>query len=424
MQTTSVPSPAPATLSQPFEWPAEGVARVPYRLFSDPEIYALEQERIFRGPVWHYMCLEIDIPEPGDYKTTTIGDTPVVATRDKESSIHAMVNRCAHKGALVCLKERGNAKTLSCIYHAWTYELDGQLKGVAFRNGLKGKGGMPEDFDPAKHRMQPLRVTTIFGLVFATFSDETPAIETWLGETMTAFMKRNFDRPLKLLGVHSQLIHNNWKLYAENVRDSYHATLLHTFYTTFKVNRLDMDGGIILADGTPWHHYSYAKRSTFDEAAEYTESNVHSAQFESKLAAPELLHAWDEFDDRITHSIQAVFPTLTFHFTLNSLAVRFFTPRGQDSTELFWMYLGYEQDTQEQTDMRVMQGNLTGAAGLVSLEDGCINEFVQRGTQGSPEHSAFLEMGGRGIESSEASRATEVAIRGFWTGYREIMGFN
>ena len=74
--------------------------------------------------------------------------------------------------------------------------------------------------------------------------------------------------------------------------------------------------------------------------------------------------------------------------------------------------------------MRVMQGNLTGAAGFVSLEDGCINEFVQRGTRGSEDKISFIEMGGRDVEPSEQSRATEVAIRGFWTGYRRIMGFD
>ena len=62
-------------------------------------------------------------------------------------------------------------------------------------------------------------------------------------------------------------------------------------------------------------------------------------------------------------------------------------------------------------------------AGLVSLEDGCINAFVQRGTRTSPDHTAFLEMGGRQTESSESSRATESAVRGFWYGYRRIMGF-
>jgi anthranilate 1,2-dioxygenase large subunit len=114
---------------------------------------------------------------------------------------------------------------------------------------------------------------------------------------------------------------------------------------------------------------------------------------------------------------------LCIQFTLNSLAIRFFAPRGIDETELYWIFLGYERDTPEQTEMRVVQGNLTGAAGLVSLEDGCINEFVQRGTQRSPEASSFMEMGGQQVASVPAGRATETAVRGFWQGYREIMGF-
>jgi len=410
-------------LIEPFHWPDSGVSRVPFRLISDPEIYALEQERIFKGPVWNYLCLEIEIPEPGDFKTTTVGEIPVIAVRDENGDIHCLVNRCAHKGALVCLKESGNAKALTCVYHAWTYGLDGRLKGVAFRNGIQGKGGMPDDFDVADHRLQPLKVTTFCGLVFATFSDETPPIEDFFGPEMSRFLKRNFGKKLKLLGTQSQIIHNNWKLYAENVRDSYHATLLHTFYTTFKVNRLDMDGGIILADDK-WHHISYAKRHTLTEDEEYSSAKVHSAQYNSELQGPELLGAWDEFDDGVTHSIQTLFPNIAIQFTLNSLAVRFFAPRGVNETELFWNFLGYEDDDEAETRMRVMQGNLTGSAGLVALEDGCINEFVQRGTHGHPERQAFVEMGGREAESSENSRATEAAIRGFWDGYKRIMGFD
>ena len=121
--------------------------------------------------------------------------------------------------------------------------------------------------------------------------------------------------------------------------------------------------------------------------------------------------------------IQSNFPNLTFQFTLNSLAVRHFVPKGVGKTELHWYYIGYEDDTPEQEEMRINQGNLTGAAGYVSLEDGCINEFVQRGSHFSEGAEEFLEMGGKTVESSEASRATEVSIRGFWTGYRDIMGF-
>jgi phenylpropionate dioxygenase-like ring-hydroxylating dioxygenase large terminal subunit len=418
-----VEHPNTESLSTPLDWPAPGYTSVPYRVFSDPEIYQLEHERIFRGPIWNYICLESDIAAAGDYKTSWVGEIPVVATRDTQGSVHVMINRCAHKGALVCHRERGNAKVLTCIYHSWSYELDGNLRGVAFRKGVKGRGGMPEDFDVAQHRLERLRVTTFCGLVFATFSDATPPIEQYLGEAMSRFVRRNFDRPLRILGTHSQMLHNNWKLYAENIRDSYHATLLHTFYTTFKVNRLDMDGGIILSEDK-WHHISYAKRATLDEAKEYTDAEVHAAAYESKLAGPELLDAWDEYDDGITHSIQSIFPTLGLQFTLNSLALRFFVPRGVDKTELFWVYFGEQSDDEAQTEMRLRQANLTGAGGFVSLEDGCINEFVQRGIRGSDHRESFIEMGGRDVESSENSRATETSIRGFWDGYRRIMGFD
>jgi anthranilate 1,2-dioxygenase large subunit len=411
-----------ATLPLNFQWPEGGVSRVPFQVFSDPAIYAMEQEKIFRGPVWHYLCLEAEVPRAGDIKTTWLGDTPIVVTRDENGAVHAMINRCAHKGALVCLKERDNKPSLTCVYHAWNYALDGKLKSVAFQDGIRGKGGMPEDFDPARHRLEPLRVELYCGMVFGTYSPATESLPDFLGERIRAFMERNMNHPLKILGVHSQIIHNNWKLYAENVRDSYHATLLHTFYTTFKVNRLDMDGGIVLSD-KKWHHISYSKRATLQAAEEYKQAKVHAAQYGSDLDGPELLKAWDGFDDGITHSIQTVFPTLVMQLTLNSLAVRFFVPRGVDKTELFWIFLGYKTDTPEQEKMRVMQGNLTGAAGLVALEDGCINAFVQRGTATSPSRAAFIEMGGRVAESNESSRATEAAVRGFWHGYRDIMGF-
>ena len=405
--------------SNQIVWPAAGVSRVPFRLFSDPAIQAEEQKRLFRGPIWNFLALEIELPNPGDWRLATVGETPVVVTRDELGTIHALVNRCAHKGALVCLQQRGNAKALTCVYHSWTYDLAGQLQTVAFRHGLRGKGGMPEDFDTARHRLEKLRVETFCGLVFGTFSEATPPVEDYLGETMARMLRRNLGRPYRLIGMHSQVIHNNWKLYAENVRDSYHATLLHTFYTTFKVNRLDMDGGMLLSD-CGRHSISYAKRATLQQAEEY--NMVHSAQYGSALAGSHLLDSFTEFDDGITHCIQTVFPTLTVQHTLNSLAVRFFTPRGLDKTELFWMYLGYADDDAEKTRMRTRQSNLTGSAGLVSLEDGCINEFVQRGTRGSEDHAAVLEMGGRDVASSDGSRATETAIRGFWQGYRTLMG--
>jgi anthranilate 1,2-dioxygenase large subunit len=410
---------ATVAADETLRWPAEGVTRVPFRVFADPAIYALEQQRIFRGPVWNFLCLEAEIPQPGDIRLATVGETPIIVTRDDAGAVHAMVNRCAHRGALVCLKERDNAQTLTCPYHSWSYDLSGRLQSVAFRRGVRGKGGMPEDFDLAEHRLEPLRVETFCGLVFGTFSPDTPAIEVYLGPMTSGLVRRALGRPHRLIGGHSQMLHNNWKLYAENLCDSYHASLLHTFYTAFKINRVDMDGGMLLSDDGR-HSVSYSKRATLQKGEELEQQR--SAQYGSDLKGPQLLETFDEWPDGITHAIQAIFPTLGVQFTLNSIAVRFFTPRGVDETELFWMYLGRADDDPRQVEMRAIQSNLTGAAGLVSLEDGCINEFVQRGTRGSSDRAAFVEMGGRAVGSSESSRATETGVRGFWQAYRTLMG--
>ena len=125
--------------------------------------------------------------------------------------------------------------------------------------------------------------------------------------------------------MHSQIIHNNWKFYAENLLDPYNATILHTFHKTFNVNSLDMDGGMMLAKDK-WHHCSLVKRATVRNAEEY--KHVHSARYNSKLKGPHLLDSVDEGEDDITHIIQAIFPSLCIKFTLNSLALRFLQPRG------------------------------------------------------------------------------------------------
>ena len=131
----------------PKVWPEEGVSRAPYWIYTDPDIYAREQENIFRGKSWHYVGLEAEVPQPGNYKTTYIGETSVVLTRTEDGEVHALINRCAHRGNMVCREAFGSAKRLYCVYHAWSYQLNGDLSHAAFSQGLNGQGGLPKDFD-------------------------------------------------------------------------------------------------------------------------------------------------------------------------------------------------------------------------------------------------------------------------------------
>src|SRR5262245_34051350 len=97
-------------------WPAEGLTRVPYWIYQDEDIYRREQERIFRGATWHFVGLEAEVPGAGDFKTTLVGDMPIVVARDRAGALHAFENRCAHRGALICIKDRGNAERFTCVY--------------------------------------------------------------------------------------------------------------------------------------------------------------------------------------------------------------------------------------------------------------------------------------------------------------------
>src|SRR5580693_769395 len=151
------------------------LTRVPFWVYRDQALMKLEQERVFEGPVWNFLCLEDEIANPGDWRATAVGQMPVVVARDTDGSIAAFENRCAHRGALICLDNAGKgARNFHCVYHAWRYDLRGNLASVAFQRGVNGKGGMPADFRLSDHGPRKLRTTTLLGLVFATLQDDTP----------------------------------------------------------------------------------------------------------------------------------------------------------------------------------------------------------------------------------------------------------
>jgi anthranilate 1,2-dioxygenase large subunit len=404
-------------------WPKEGNSRVPYRMFTDPEIYRAELDRVFLGPTWQFLVIADELPNPGDYKTTFLGETPVIVTRGEDGQIHAMVNRCAHRGNLVCLKRQGHADLLTCVYHSWSYDLEGNLKSVAFRRGIGGKGGMPESFKLEEHGLRKLRVDHFAGLVFGTLSDEVPPFAEYIGNQIGARIGRVMHGKPKVLGTTSQILHNNWKLYLENVKDTYHASLLHTFFTTFRISRLSIGGGVLIGE-SGGNHASYTRGGK--KQADLPDSDKLYADIQSmrdglSLADPRLLASREEFGDDITVQILSVFPNFVLQQINNSIALRLVLPKGRDETELQWIYLGFEDDDDEMTELRLLQSNLVGPAGYVSMEDGAVGGFVQRAIAGSEDELSVLEMGGHDHVSDD-TRTTEASIRGFWQAYRPLMG--
>ena len=271
-------------------WPGD-VTRVPYWVYRDDELLKTEQRQVFEGAVWNYLCLETEIAQPGDWRGTVVGQMPVVVARAEDGSIAAFENRCAHRGALICLDNAGRgAKDFQCVYHAWRYDLRGNLKSVAFRRGVNGEGGMPEAFRLEDHGPRQLRTTTLCGLVFGTLHDDTPPIEDYIGADVLAQLKRVVaDRQIEIIGRFTEVLPNNWKMYAENVRDSYHASLLHLFFATFKINRLSQGGGLIVS---PNGGCSVSSTIAPDEADDKSYAGMRSVADDFKLEDPSLLMSW------------------------------------------------------------------------------------------------------------------------------------
>jgi anthranilate 1,2-dioxygenase large subunit len=403
-------------------WPALDYSRVPYRLYHDSEAYEREQERIFRGPTWNYLALAAEIPANGDFRATCVGDTPVIVGRDATGAVHAFVNRCAHRGALVRRELSGNAAEHTCIYHQWCYGLDGGLKSIPFRRGIRGKGGLDPSFDMAAHGLRRLRVAEFSGVVFGTLAADAEPLEDYLGPPVVAQLRRLFDRKVRVLGYNRQRIRGNWKLYAENTRDNYHASLLHEFLVTFGLDRSTQVGGVTM-DARHRHNITWAEAdSDTAEAANAAYGAAHVRSNYLSLQEPELVRFRRERSDPLNLAVTSVFPGAVFVQISNSLAVRQIRPRGVDEVEVFQTMLGYEDDPPEMTMHRLRQANLVGPAGLVSMEDGEAIELAHRASRPDGASASVIELGGAGVISDRDYRVTDVPLRGFWSYYAELLG--
>jgi anthranilate 1,2-dioxygenase large subunit len=407
------------------KWPPDALHTIPDWVYTSQAVHDLEIERIFRGKTWNFVGLEAEVPDTGSFKRSYVGPVPVVVSRAADGEISVFENRCAHRGAEFCRHGQGKATEFVCPYHQWSYDLKGNLQGVPFKRGVNRSGGMPKDFVNAEHGLRKLRVATRNGVIFASYSPDVEPLEEYLTPEILVDFDTVFNgRKLKIHGYYRNEVPCNWKMYHENLKDPYHATLLHSFLVVFGL-LVAGNKSRMIADGVHGRHGTMASAKSEDKYATVSEENkkeMRSFHDGLKLRDDRFLEYVKEFDSPWSVTMQTIWPNLVVQREMNTLGVRHIIPNGPDSLIMQWTMFGYEDDTPEMERHRLRQGNLMGPAGFLGLEDNEAMKFVQEGVRRGTTDVNVIKLDANAIGTSE-TLISEATIRAMYVYYRDVMGF-
>lgn len=216
------PSPGELIVDRPGDF------RVHSDAYTSPAIFDLEMRRIFEG-AWTYAAHESQIPEPGDFVTTRLGTQPVIVTRDTTGQVCVLLNRCRHRGSIVCRLPAGRAQQFVCPYHSWTYGLDGSLRQFA------QKDGYPTDLDRSELALHRAPAVAIYrGFIFARLSGDGESLEARLGDArryIDLWVERSPVGQVRVTRAAQRLTYaGNWKFQMENGVDGYHGNYVHSSF--------------------------------------------------------------------------------------------------------------------------------------------------------------------------------------------------
>jgi Rieske 2Fe-2S family protein len=188
-----------------------------------PDIFARDMEMLHAR--WSLAGHISEIPAPGDYITAELGRESAIIVRGADGEVRAMANVCRHRGSRLCTQHAGHAPVLTCPYHAWTYHLDGRLRHAR---------EMPDSFDPAQYGLLPLPVAIIGGLIFTSYGEHPPGLETAM-PALAGMTSRYGWENAKIAVRKTYSVRANWKLVLENYHECYHCGPAHPEFTQLHV---------------------------------------------------------------------------------------------------------------------------------------------------------------------------------------------
>lgn len=351
--------------------------------YNDPDIFARDMERVFQRH-WLFVGHVSRVRTPGDYFLFTIANESIIVIRGKDGEVHALFNVCRHRGSRVCLRSEGNARSLVCPYHAWTYAMDGKVLSAP---------AMPEGFDAKEFSLHPCHVRVVEGLIFICMAEKPPKIDEAV---------RDWERFLTPHGIPGAKIAKsmiwqvdaNWKLVVENFGECYHCGPAHPEYCSVMAHALPdthklkkhVDAYQKLT--TAWEAKAKAAGNLTGRTAE-TADSLHvcvripikegflTQSADGKPVAP-LMGRFREYDGGYTGG--RIYPSNYFVACNDHVVIPRFTPLGPQRTEVEMIWLVREDavegrdydvakltwlwDVTTQQDKKIVDDNQAGVNSL------------------------------------------------------------
>jgi phenylpropionate dioxygenase-like ring-hydroxylating dioxygenase large terminal subunit len=399
--------------------------RVHGSLYADPAVFQLELERIWYR-TWVYVGHVSEVPQVNDFVLKSIGPQSVIMTRDRDGKVNLLLNRCAHRGLQVCVRQRGNAASFTCPFHAWTYANDGRLMGVALKDGYEGS-------DMAEFRLAAVpRVAIYKGFVFGSMAADGPSLEEHLGgaaETIDRLVRNSPEGEVEITaGFLQHRVKANWKFVLENETDGYHPAYVHA--SIFRVADSGIGalyGGRSIAVARDYGN-GHTENDLRPEFRRHAQPLLWFGTDEKRLpdyaAAMRKVHGAEAAErimiDGTPHVM--IFPNLFIAeiqiFVLQPLAV--------DDTVQHVTALQFKGAPDLNRRLRQQTMGSVGPAGFLLADDSEMYERSQRGVAAREPEWNYL---GRGLQRERydelgfriGHNTDEVTSRGIWRHYRTLM---
>jgi choline monooxygenase len=324
---------------------------LPATWYTDPILFAREKARIFKQS-WQYVGLAEQVENAGDFFTCTMGDVPIVVTRDESGTLRAFINVCRHRGSELVLQACGNRKTLQCHYHAWTYNLDGNLRSAP---GMKNEPG----FDTTQFSLHQAQIDTWGPFIFVNPDKNAAPLKHVLGE-LPELLKATGLRlnEVKWRVRRTYEIAANWKVVVDNYLECYHCPVAHPgFSSVIDVNNYTV---------TEYEYFS-TQGGPKKKAGKTGKAEIYSTSGEVKDGF--YAYLWPNF-------------TLNVYPGPGNLSLNLFLPIAVDKTLAIFDYCFVDEVSKEDEE------NFARFIDQVQDEDTVLCESVQRGL-----NSGFFEQG-------------------------------